>query len=251
MDFFFQDFSALQIAVLCVSAVIIGINKTGMPGLGLLPVVMLANSFEPGLSTGLQLMMIAMADIPAIICYRKTVNWKIILRLLPAALTGIVLGILVLHFAADVNLNILIGIIVLGLCIFTVLKDFIWRDATKVPTHWTFSAFFGLLAGFTTLVANAAGPVMAIYLISMRFDRKSEYMGTAAWYFFLLNWLKLPIFYAQGRITPESVRADLAMIPLLLIGAALGIWVLRKLPQKLFEKIILFLSALAALKLFF
>ena len=65
------------------------------------------------------------------------------------------------------------------------------------------------------------------------------------------NWLKLPIFYAQGRITPESVRADLAMIPLLLIGAALGIWVLRKLPQKLFEKIILFLSALAALKLFF
>ena len=89
MDFFFQGFSTLQIVVLCISAVIIGINKTGMPGLGLLPVVMLANTFEPGLSTGLQLMMIAMADIPAIIYYRKTVNWKIILRLLPAALAGI------------------------------------------------------------------------------------------------------------------------------------------------------------------
>lgn len=92
MDFFFQGFSTLQIVVLCISAVIIGINKTGMPGLGLLPVVMLANTFEPGLSTGLQLMMIAMADIPAIIYYRKTVNWKIILRLLPAALAGIGIG---------------------------------------------------------------------------------------------------------------------------------------------------------------
>ena len=34
-------------------------------------------------------------------------------------------------------------------------------------------------------------------------------MGTAAWYFFLLNWLKLPIFYAQGRITPESIRISI------------------------------------------
>ena len=251
MDFFFQGFSTLQIVVLCISAVIIGINKTGMPGLGLLPVVMLANTFEPGLSTGLQLMMIAMADIPAIIYYRKTVNWKIILRLLPAALAGIGIGVIVLHFAKDVNLNILIGVIVLGLCVFTMLKDFIWRDVTKVPTHWSFAAFFGLLAGFTTQVANAAGPIMAIYLIAMRFDKKTEYMGTAAWYFFLLNWLKVPIFYAQGRITPESFRADLAMIPLLLAGAALGIWVLKKLPQRLVEKIVLFLSAIAALKLFF
>lgn len=172
MDFFFQGFSTLQIVVLCISAVIIGINKTGMPGLGLLPVVMLANTFEPGLSTGLQLMMIAMADIPAIIYYRKTVNWKIILRLLPAALAGIGIGVIVLHFAKDVNLNILIGVIVLGLCVFTMLKDFIWRDVTKVPTHWSFAAFFGLLAGFTTQVANAAGPIMAIYLIAMRFDKK-------------------------------------------------------------------------------
>lgn len=88
MDFFFQGFSTLQIVVLCISCSDLGINKTGMPGLGLLPVVMLANTFEPGLSTGLQLMMIAMADIPAIIYYRKTVNWKIILRLLPQLWQG-------------------------------------------------------------------------------------------------------------------------------------------------------------------
>ena len=251
MEFFFDGFTATQLTVLIVSAVLIGINKTGMPGLGLLPVVMLANTFDPRLSTGMQLMMIAAADIPAILYYRKTVNWKIIFRLIPAALGGILIGVLVLRYMKITHMNLMIGIIIMGLCLFTLLKDFIWRDTTKVPTHWSFSTCFGLLAGFTTQVANAAGPIMAIYLISMRFDKKTEYMGTAAWYFFLLNWTKVPIFLWEGRITAQSFRADLAMIPFLLIGAGLGIWVLKKLPQKLFEKIVLALSAIAALKLFF
>jgi uncharacterized membrane protein YfcA len=76
-------------------------------------------------------------------------------------------------------------------------------------------------------------------------------MGTAAWYFFLLNWTKLPIFWSEGRITPESVRADLIMIPLLLVGAWIGIKLLNKMPQKLFEQIVLVLSAIAAAKLLF
>ncbi len=250
-DFFFSQMTGWQVGILVISAILIGINKTGIPGLGLLPVLMLANTFDPALSTGLQLMMIAIADIPAVIYYRKTVNWKIILRLMPAALAGIALGTLVLHFTGNANINFLIGIIVLPLCIFSLAKDFIWRDASEVPTHWCFAAFFGLLAGFTTQIANAAGPVMAIYLIAMRFEKKTEYMGTSAMYFFLLNYLKLPIFYMQGRITPESFRADLAMIPFLLIGAALGVWLLKKLPRKVFEQLILFLSAIAAIKLFF
>ena len=91
---------------------------------------------------------------------------------------------------------------------------------------------------------------MAIYLIAMRFEKK-EYMGTAAWYFLLLNWTKVPIFISEGRITMDSVKADLATIPLLLVGAALGIWLLNKMPQKLFEKVVLALSAIATIKLFF
>ena len=139
---------------------------------------------------------------------------------------------------------------ILLLCIFGLMKDHLFKDKEKIPTHWSFAAFFGLLAGFTTQVANAAGPVMAIYLIAMRFEKK-EYMGTAAWYFLILNWTKVPIFMLEGRITLASVKADLAMIPLLLVGAAIGIWLLKKMPQKVFEKAVLILSALAALKLFF
>lgn len=250
MDYFFHDFSLLQLIVLMIAALLIGINKTGLPGLGLLPVVMLANTFPVGLSTGLQLGMLALADLPAAWYYRKTVNWKQLMRLIPMALVGIGCGALVLHLVPDRSLKLLIAIVILTLCIFGLLKDFIFKDKERIPTHWSFAAAFGLLAGFTTQVANAAGPVMAIYLIAMRFEKK-EYMGTAAWYFLLLNWTKVPIFIFEGRMTPDSVKADLAMIPLLLVGAAAGIWLLKKMPQKVFEKAVLILSAAAAVKLFF
>jgi uncharacterized membrane protein YfcA len=250
MDFFFGGFSTLQITILLFSAVLIGINKTGMPGLGLLPVVLLANTFEPGFATGLQLIMLALADIPAGIYYRKTVNWKVLGRLIPAALGGIAIGSFVLRYIPGGSLNVLIGSIILGLCVLTVVKELFWKDTSKIPTHWSFSAFFGLLAGFATQVANAAGPIMVIYLLSMRFEKK-EYMGTAAWYFLLLNWTKVPIFVWEGRITETSVHSALITIPLLLVGAVLGIIVLKKLPQRLFERIVLVLSGLAAIKMLF
>lgn len=250
MDYFFHGFTTLQLVILMIAAVLIGINKTGLPGLGLLPVVMLANTFPVGISTGIQLGMLALADLPAAWYYRKTVNWKQLIRLIPMALVGIFCGFLVLRMVPKESLKPLIATVILVLCIFGLTKNYIFRDKEKIPTDWWFAALFGLLAGFTTQVANAAGPVMAIYLIAMRFEKK-EYMGTAAWYFLILNWTKVPIFAFEGRITMASVRADLAMIPLLLVGAAIGIWLLKKMPQKVFEKVVLILSALAAIKLFF
>ena len=250
MDYFFHGFTTLQLVILMIAAVLIGINKTGLPGLGLLPVVMLANTFPVGLSTGIQLGMLALADLPAAWYYRKTVNWKQLIRLIPMALVGIFCGFLVLRMVPKESLKPQIATVILVLCIFGLTKNYIFRDKEKIPTDWWFAALFGLLAGFTTQVANAAGPVMAIYLIAMRFEKK-EYMGTAAWYFLILNWTKVPIFAFEGRITMASVRADLAMIPLLLVGAVIGIWLLKKMPQKVFEKVVLILSALAAIKLFF
>ena len=149
---------------------------------------------------------------------------------------------------ASYVMNLTIGIIVIALCIFSVVKDIIWKDKDTVPKHWAFAVACGLFAGITTQLANAAGPVMAIYLLAMRFDKK-EYMGTAAWYFMILNWIKLPIFWSEGRITKASFLADMGMIPFLLLGAVLGIVLLKKLPQKVFEKAVLFLSGLAAIKL--
>ncbi len=248
-QFLYGDWSVANILVLMVAAILIGVNKTGVPGLGMIPVLLLADTFEPRESTGLQLLMLGMADIMAVAYYRRQGNWRIVLRLLPWALAGIGLGVLALQFFPDRAMKPVLAWTILIMVAFSYVAKYI-KKMDKLPSHWGFSAFFGMFAGLTTHIANAAGPVMAIYLLSMKLDKKT-YIGCAAWYFLILNWIKIPIFVCEGRITAKSMMADLSMIPFLIIGAALGILLLNRLPQKKFEQIVQGLAALGALKLLF
>lgn len=259
-EWFFGGFSGPQILILMLSAVLVGINKTGLPGIGTLPVVLLLLFFEAGLSTGLQLMMLGAADVMAVIYYRRHANWRMVLRLLPWALAGIGAGVLAVDGFAlwswdgggvdDHILRPVIAVIILAMVVLNYLRAKYLKNAGDFHTHWMFTAFFGLMAGFTTLVANAASPVMAIYLLAMRLPKK-EYMGVCAWYFLILNWLKIPIFICQGRITCEAFKADLAMLPLLAAGGLLGILLINKINQKAFETVIQAVVVAAAVYLLF
>ncbi|MDD3154826.1 MAG: sulfite exporter TauE/SafE family protein [Victivallaceae bacterium] len=249
MDFFFAGFSHLQLGMLALAALLIGFNKTGVPGIGLLPVVLLTLCIpDTHLSTGLQLVMLCMADVMAVIWYRRSANWKIIVPLLPSAGIGLALGAVAVKFLDDAAMRLAIGWIVIVLCLLSVVKDYVLRDSQAIPKHWSIAAAAGILCGFTTMVANAAGPVMAIYFLSLRLEKR-EYVGTGAWFFLLMNWTKLPIFCLQGRVTAASIRTDLGLFPVIVLGAALGIWLLRYIPQKWFNRLVLLLSFLAALKL--
>ena len=249
-SFFFGDFTWLQLAVLAVSAVLIGINKTGVPGLGTVPVILLVLAFPARLSQGLQLVMLALTDLVAVYCYRDHVNWRLLRRLLPWAVVGIGAGSLTLRFLItdDDVLRLVIGVIVLGMSLLNLWRR---RYAELVErlarTRW-FGRSFALLGGFTTQVANAAGPVMATYLLTLKLP-KFEYMRVAAWFFMLVNWIKFPVFISEGRIDWAVVRADSAMIPFILIGAALGVMLVKRLPQQAFERVVELLVVLSALYL--
>ncbi|MBR2435408.1 MAG: sulfite exporter TauE/SafE family protein [Lentisphaeria bacterium] len=249
MDLFFHDMTVIQIILLTLSAILIGINKTGIPGLGLVPVMMLIYAFPEavGLSTGMQLLMLCAADVMAVAYYRRGADWKMVFRLLPCALAGLGVGYLTMEYFGDLYLDKAIGVIILLLSALNYIRRKYW-SADKVPTSIYFTIGVGLAAGFTTMVANAAGPIMALYLLSMRFS-KEKYIGTAAWYFMIMNWLKLPVFVAQDRITMDAFMACLPMIPFLMIGAVIGIIFLKKASLATFERIIEILVILGALKL--
>lgn len=243
-----SSLSLMQIVVLIIGAMLIGINKTAIPGLGVLPVVMLTLVFETRMSTGVQLGMLALADLVAVSYYRKQADWKILLRLLPWALAGIALGSLILRFIPTdgVVMKRTIGGIVLALMILSIIRKKVAPE--KIPTGIGWSGFYGILLGSTTQLANAAGPVSSIYFLAMKLP-KEKYLGCCAWFFLILNWIKLPIFALEGRVTWESVKLDLCMLPFLIFGGFLGIVLLKKLPQKIFEAIIQFLVLIASLRL--
>ena len=145
------------------------------------------------------------------------------------------------------HLRMMIGWIILLLAAVHLVRVAFFKHAA-VPGHWAFSAVVGLTAGFTTQVANAAGPVMALYLLSMKLP-KDRYVGTCAWFFMIMNWTKLPVFCFEGRVTAASLHAVLPMIPLILIGAALGVLFVKRAPQRFFEIVIEIIVIVSAVKL--
>ncbi len=240
---------ALPWVVLAASAFAIGISKTGLPGLGILVVPFLAMVFPAKASVGLLLPILIFADLFAVVYYRRHGHWRHLLRLLPAAMAGIVVGFIVLSRIDNATLKPLIGIIVLvmlALRFRTVLK----ADEPSVPHHGVFPAVMGFAAGATTMMANAAGPVMTLYLLSMRFDKK-KFIGTAAWFFFVVNWVKVPFMVHLDMITLTSIKMNLLVLPAVAVGALTGIWLLKRIPQRLFNIIALLLAAAAAVKLLF
>lgn len=251
MNGFFNGVEGIQLLILIISAVLIGINKTGMPGIGVLPVIMLSIFFPAKYSTGLQLIMLCMADCMAMMYYRKRGNMKLVLKLLPCALIGLGLGSLTLRFLGDNDgiFKIIIAVIILSLSALNYYRQH-YLKVEALPKSFLFAAIVGVLAGFTTQIANAAGPVMAIYLLALRLP-KDEYMGTSVWYFFILNFIKLPIFILEGRITYQAFRTDLSMLPFIFLGAFLGIVFIRKAPQKLFNYVIEILVVISGTKLLY
>ncbi len=248
MEYFWGCYTAQQFLVIALCAFFVGVSKTGLPGVGILNVPLMALVFSAKMSTGLLLPLLALADIFAVVYYHRHAQWKHIWRLLPWVLAGIGAGSLIIRHINDAQLKPLIGFIVLILLIVNYWRLHRAGDELKVPAHWVFAATLGFVAGLTTCMANAAGPIMVIYLLAMRLP-KNEYIGTGAWYFLILNWLKIPLFIWDGRISMASIKADLIMLPLIAAGAFTGIVILKRLPQKYFNLIIQLFALVAAVKL--
>jgi len=242
-----QDYSFAQWLVLCICAVCVGINKTGLPGLGIVVVPLIAAFFPAKASTGMLLPLLAMADLFAVGYYHSHAKWSHIIKLLPAALVGIAAGSLVIRRIGDFQLAPVIGAIVLVMLVLNYLRGK-QQDDFNVPQHWLFAVTMGFFAGLTTQLANAAGPVVIIYLLAARLP-KYEFVGTNAWFFLIINWLKIPVFVSEGRITLQSVCADIVMLPLIAVGALSGILILKKIPHKWFKLAVEILAAAAAVKL--
>ena len=124
------------------------------------------------------------------------------------------------------------------------------NENAAIPMQWWFAAGLGFLAGVATMIVNAAGPIMIVYLLAMRLP-KVKFVGTGAWFFFIINWVKVPFSANLELMTAESVKLDLMMLPFIVAGVVMGILILKRLPQKAFIAFVQILAAAAAVKLLF
>ena len=235
-------------------AVVVGLFKCGMPGASTFAIPMLAGMFPARLSTGVMLPMLIMGDALGVIYFHRHADWKVLLRLLPPSLAGIFLGYLLLGLPSmdDKVIRILIGVIVLALSALGFCSDWLKKtlDGASGTLMLIMGLFFGLLAGLTTMLANAAGPVVLIYLLTMQLP-KDAFLGTSTWFFMLLNWCKVPFMLHRQMITVASLQFNARLFPGIFLGAMLGIILSTWLSNRGFNFWVRILTIIAALKLFF
>ena len=242
-----------------IAALTVGVTKTGIPGIGILIVPLMAIVFGGRLSVGATLPLLIFGDIFAVTWYHQHARWDNLRGLLPWVGIGMAIGVGLLWYTGTHGsrvdwLNVIIGVLVLLMMAVSFARRY-WGDKL-VPSSSVGLVSTGVMAGFSTTVSNAAGPVMSIYLSGMVRLSKNEFMGTSAWYFFIFNLTKLPLYAfltlvlpANPMVNATTLLFDLAMLPVIIIGAFLGKWLLPRISQSLFDNVVLVLAGVAALKL--
>jgi len=241
-------FSAWGWAIAVCGALFVGLGKGGLTGVGIVPVLIFALILPPRESTGFVLPLLIVGDLCAVGTYWRQVNWKILFRLFPPALLGVFLGYLCMGRLAPAKFGPLIGAILIGLISLQFARQVLGERLDRFFQSRGFSLFMGVLAGMTTMIANAAGPVAVLYFLSIRLQ-KWELIATSAWLFFMTNLCKVPFSVHLGLINRNSLYLGLFLAPVVVAGIFLGRKGASLIPQKQFDRFVLTLSLLGAVRL--
>jgi uncharacterized protein len=259
-------FEGYQWVFAIVAALCLGMSKTGFTGMSMLGIALMAEVWPARESTGVILPMLVFGDFFAVILFSRHALWPEVWRVLPPAVLGVVVGFGIFQLLPGAIFGPVIGWIILVLVALQLwqrsaaasrrLKELSGENVSSLKEEQSCEKLgrtalrwsLGALAGITTMLANAAGPVMTIYLLMMRLA-KYEFMGTSAWFYCIINLVKLPFSYSLGVINLSSLGFNLILLPAVAIGALAGRWLLKLVPQLWFERILLASAALAAVRL--
>jgi uncharacterized protein len=246
-----QHLDLLQWLMLVVAAMGIGFSKSGFAGVSLLHVVIFASVFGARTSTGILLPLLIVGDICSLIAFGKKVQWTYFGKLLPPAMIGVIVGTWLMGRLDDGAFKPLVGVIILSLAAVQIFRIYKPDALQELPHSMGFAWSLGLLAGVTTMIANAAGPVVALYLLAVSLP-KAELVATSAWLFLLINLFKVPFsFFALDLISANTLTVNFALLPAVPVGMALGAWCLKRINQKAFDGLLLAFTIVAAIRLIF
>ena len=231
-----------------VAALGVGIGKAGLSGMSMFHVLVFAFLFGARASTGVVLPLLLVGDVAAVRAFHQHARWDYVRRMLPPACLGVVLAAWFMRDLDETLYRPVIGWVTLILSILQFMRMYRPGWFGNVPHARWFAWTMGILAGAAAMLANAAGPVFAIYLMAVGLP-KMEFVGTSAWFFFIINLFKLPFSIALGLIRGQTLMLNLILAPAVLAGVLAGRWLLERIPQRLFEHMLLAFAVLAALRL--
>jgi len=242
-----ETWTPLLVGIVIVGVFIYGFSKTAMPVAGVFAGPLLAAALGATTASGLMVPLLILGDLFALAHYRQHADWRLIRKLVPGVLAGFAITALLFAFLPVEVLGRIIGVLILASLMLELFRRWGDRDGGELQPmkSWGGIAFFGTLAGMTTMAANAGGTAMTLYLVKMRVSMLA-FMGTAAWFFFILNLVKVPIVAGLGFMDSQTLIASLWLSPLIVLGALVGVFTFRRMNERVFTYVALGLSGVTA-----
>ncbi|GAB5382615.1 MAG: sulfite exporter TauE/SafE family protein [Aliiglaciecola sp.] len=244
IELFSYTLSYQQLGMVLLAAFFIGMAKTGVHGVAMFAVPIMALIFGGKASSGLMLPMLIMADLFAVWYYHRHANWGFLIKLFPSAAVGVLIATVIGNSIDDIMFKQIMAVV-----IFVSLGIMLWMETSKkenVPDYLWFAVLMGTLGGITTMIGNLAGSIMALYLLSMRLP-KNEYIGTAAWFFLAINLFKVPFHvFSWETISLNSFYLNLLGLPFIALGAYIGVQIVKRIAENYYRWLILAMTAIAA-----
>ncbi len=243
------NLSVFKWVAIGLAAFVLGLSKSGIKGIGIVIILILAFVFGERASTGVLLPMLISADILAVSYYNRHTQWKFIKMLLPSMVIGVLVGVWIGDSISELVFKRVMAIIIIGsIGIMLFLER---RKSGAIPSNKTFSYSMGFSAGFTTMIGNLAGPIANIYFLAMRLP-KNEFIGTAAWLFFIINVFKLPFhFFVWKTVSKETLVLNLSVFPAVVIGFFVGVKLVKLVSNTNYRRFIIIVTTIGGLIMLF
>ncbi|WP_223552154.1 sulfite exporter TauE/SafE family protein [Aestuariivivens sp. NBU2969] len=243
------NLTALQWIAISFAVFLLGLAKAGVKGIGIIIVIILAFVFGEKASTGILLPMLIVADILAVIYYNRHTQWIYIKKLMPWMVVGVLIGVWIGNDISELLFKRIMAIIIIVSVFIMVYTEN--KKTLVLPKHKLFSGSAGFLAGFTTMIGNLAGPISNIYFLATRLP-KNEFIGTAAWLFFIINVFKLPFhFFVWHTVSKGTLFLNLVMVPVVVVAFFIGASVVKLISNVNYRRFILFVTALGGILMLF
>ena len=244
------DATWTTIAIALAGAFCLGVAKTGVPGLAIVNVLIVAELFGAKNSVGIILPLLIVCDLIVYPLFRKYASWRQVWPLIPVIMIGVVIGYFLLDNVEEITSRRLIGVIVLLMLVLQLFREYKKDFLEHLPVSKTFFVATGLTIGISTMLANAAGSVYSIYALVKKMS-KEDFLGIGARIFLLVNVLKIPFLTDLNLINADSLLLNVLLLPGIAAGIFLGKTLIRIVPQRAFEILLYVFSLIAGVKLLF
>ncbi len=242
-------------AVAVPAVIVSGISKGGFGGgLGIMTVPLMALVLSPAQAAAIMLPILCAIDIVGLWAYRGQGDKRNLQLLLVAAVIGIAIGALTFRYLTADALRIILGVVAIGFTLRWFWQSY-WarRTGTAIvaaPRNGPRGLFWGTLSGYTSFIAHAGGPPLSVYLLPQRLD-KTVYQATTVVFFAVVNYVKLVPYALLDMFPATNLATSAVLMPAAILGTLLGVWLHKRINDRLFYQVCYGFTFLTGCKLLF